>query len=68
MENCKITNPQCDNMAAILIFIKKGRIGAKISFWLFSNSHYLSESNMQKESEDQRIKGLFLYPHFISPA
>lgn len=32
MENCKITNPQCDNMSAILIFIKKGKIGAKHSF------------------------------------
>ena len=24
MENCKITNPECDNMAAILIIIRKG--------------------------------------------
>ncbi len=28
VENCKIANPQCDNMAAILIFLKKGELKA----------------------------------------
>ncbi len=29
IENCKIVSPECDNMAAILLIIKKGLVGAK---------------------------------------
>lgn len=34
MENAKlIDNKNCDNMAVILIFIGKGKIGAKSAWW-----------------------------------
>ncbi len=32
MENCKLTSADCDNMAAVLIFIRRGKIGAKNTF------------------------------------
>lgn len=32
IENCRIMNPQCDNMAVVLIFIRRGKIGSKNSF------------------------------------
>lgn len=35
MENSKIVNTQdCDNMAVIIIFISKGKIGGKSAWWL----------------------------------
>lgn len=32
MENCKLVRPDCDNMAVILIFIRRGKVGAKNSW------------------------------------
>ncbi len=29
IENCKIVSPECDNMAAVLLIIKKGLVGGK---------------------------------------
>ena len=45
VENCKIANPQCDNMAAILIFLKKGELKAWKNF-KFNNRQTKNKSKM----------------------